>query len=73
MDASPRFISPSEYRRVQRVQALIKKHGLRVEPIGLAGAVRITGAGVDLKAASLASVDIGDLVPAHALPDRTPH
>lgn len=39
MDPSPRFVSPSEHRRMQRVQAVIKKHGLRVVPIGLSGAV----------------------------------
>ena len=73
MDSSPQFVSPSEHRRVQRVQAVIKKHGLRVVPFGSSGAIRVTGAGVDLVAASIAVLDIADLVPVRALPDQTPH
>jgi hypothetical protein len=45
---------------VQIVDA-IKSRGLRVTPVGTAGAVRVHGADVDVVAASIFAIDFKDL------------
>ena len=50
-------------RQMQRVYAVINKRGLRVEPMGAGTAVRITGPGVHLTAASIDHVAPADLAP----------
>jgi len=40
--------------------------GLRIEPVGTAGAVRVVGAGVDLLAADIHDVDVRELEPPKA-------
>ena len=50
-------------RHEQRVRAAIKENGLRVEPVGSTGAVRVVGRDVDVVAASLRHLNPLDLMP----------
>lgn len=52
-----------EHRRVE-IERLIASRGLRVEPFGESGAVRVLGTGVDLLVRDWAAVGPADLRPA---------
>ena len=56
----------TQARKTQRLHAVIKARGLRVEPVGTAGAVRVLGPGVSITAVSLDSLDLYDLLPVKA-------
>ncbi len=49
--------------RRAEVEAFIAANGLRVEPFGSAGAVRVCGSGVDFLAASMRYLAVPDLRP----------
>lgn len=57
-------------RHEQRVRAVIKKNGLRVEPVGSTGAVRVVGRDVDVVAASLMDLNPLDLMPYQPIEDE---
>jgi hypothetical protein len=48
------------------IRCLIRKHRLHVQPIGDAGAVRVTGVGVDVSAAGMQWLNPCDVTPIHS-------
>lgn len=61
-------------RNEMRVRAAILESGLRVEPVGSGGAVRVVGPGVDVVAASLRHLNPMDLMPYQPIEhERYPH
>ena len=51
----------SAFDREQRVRDAIKARGLTLERIGMVW--RVHGAGVDIRAAALSTIGVGDLLP----------
>ncbi|MGJ7506852.1 hypothetical protein [Variovorax sp. GT1P44] len=54
------------------MRAAIKASGLRLEPVGTAGAVRVVGPGVHIVAASLRHLNPLDLTPYRPIEDEHP-
>lgn len=50
-------------RRTQRVLAIIKRHRMRMLPLGTKGAVRVVGRGLDITASRLVDLNEHDVVP----------